>query len=248
MTGRATAAEARDAAWRGRARREVGPFSLALAIGVLLLAFLRLASAVTSGDSRSLDRAIFAATRTAGARSHSLAVVYANIGFHDLGAMGSISVVAFIVVTVSGLFLSLKRWREAAMLFLAGGLALATDIGLQFFFHRDRPPMSIEEAAGLNPSFPSGHAMMSATVYLTLAVLIGHFTERRFVRLYVTGVAMVLSLIVGVSRIYIGDHWFTDVIGGWCIGCAWALFWWGVAMGWERLSRRKLSVRSDDRR
>jgi undecaprenyl-diphosphatase len=104
--------------------------------------------------------------------------------------------------------------------------------------------MSAEEAAGLNPSFPSGHAMMSATVYLTLAVLVGHYAERRFVRLYLTGVAMILTLLIGLSRIYIGDHWFTDVLGGWCVGCAWALVWWGVALALERLAPGKLTVRN----
>ena len=76
--------------------------------------------------------------------------------------------------------------------------------------------------------------------YLTLGALIGHFAERRLIRLYVLGVAILLTVMIGLSRIYLGLHWTTDVLGGWCVGAAWALGWRAVALLWRRVRPRSL--------
>jgi undecaprenyl-diphosphatase len=171
----------------------------------------------------------------------SLGRVWTDIAANDFGAMGSVTVLAFIVVLLCGLFLALKRWREALLLLLASGGGLALITALKADFGQARPPLSPDVAAGLNASFPSGHAMLSATVYLTLGALIGHFAERRFIRLYALGVAILLTVLVGLARVYLGLHWWSDVTAGWCVGAAWALVWWGVALAWERVTRRRLT-------
>jgi undecaprenyl-diphosphatase len=224
------------------ARREIGPIVMVLATAAFLLAFRRIAEAVTRGDARAFDRAVLQALSAPGDPRRSLAKAWLNIAASDFGAMGSVTVLAFIVVLVCGLFLSLKRWREAALLFLASGGGLALTNVLKDAFNRGRPPLTAEVAAGLNASFPSGHAVLTATVYLTLGVLIGHFAERRLIRLYALGAAVLLTVLVGLSRIYMGVHWCTDVLAGWCVGAAWALLWWGVALAWERATRRRLST------
>jgi undecaprenyl-diphosphatase len=221
---------------------------MALAAGALLLAFQGLAGMVRDGQARIFDHAVLAALLPAGASRQSLAWVWGNIAANDFGAMGSVSVLAFIVVLVCGLFLSLKRWREAALLLLASGGGLALTNALKDLFQRDRPPLTPEMAAGLNASFPSGHAVLSATVYLTLGALIGHFAERRLIRMYALGVAMLLTVLVGVSRVFLGVHWCTDVLAGWCVGGAWALGWRGVAIAWERLTRRPFRAGLERRR
>lgn len=124
------------------------------------------------------------------------------------------------------------------MLLIASGGGLALTNFLKDVFHQDRPPLTPEQAVGLNASFPSGHAMLSATVYLTLGALIGHFAERRLIRLYILGVAILLTLMIGLSRIYLGLHWTTDVLGGWCVGAAWALGWRALVLGWRRTRER----------
>jgi undecaprenyl-diphosphatase len=212
------------------------PILMALAAGVLLLAFQGLAQMVRDGRARAFDRAVLAALRPAGVSHRSLAWIWGNIAANDFGAMGSVSVLAFIVVLVCGLFLCLKRWREAALLLLASGGGLALTNALKDLFQRDRPPLSPEMAAGLNASFPSGHAALSATVYLTLGALIGHFAERRLIRMYALGAAMLLTALVGLARVFLGVHWCTDVLAGWCVGGACALGWRGVAIAWERLT------------
>jgi undecaprenyl-diphosphatase len=220
--------------WLGFARRQAGLVVLVLAIGLLLLTFREIADAVRAGGARAFDHAIYQALRPHASPENSLAAAWADIAANDFSAMGSVSVLAFIVVMVCGLFLCLHRRAEAVVLLVASGGGLALTNFLKDVFHQDRPPLSPEMAAGLNASFPSGHAMLSATVYLTLGALIGHFAERRRIRLYVLGVAILLTLMIGVSRIYLGLHWTTDVLGGWCIGAAWALGWRALALCWRR--------------
>jgi len=217
------------------AQREAGVVVLVLAAGLFLLAFRQIGEAVGAGDARAFDRAIYQALRPQESPEHSLAVAWADIAAGDFSAMGSVSVLAFIVVMVCGLFLCLHRRAEAVVLLVASGGGLALTNVLKDLFHQDRPPLSPEQLAGLNASFPSGHAMLSATVYLTLGALIGHFAGRRLIRLYILGVAILLTVMIGLSRIYLGLHWTTDVLGGWCVGAAWALGWRALALGWRRL-------------
>ena len=225
--------------WLSFVQREAGLVALVLAIGLFLLAFREIADAVGAGGARAFDHAIYQALRPTVSAEHDLSVAWANIAANDFSAMGSVSVLAFIVVMVCGLFLCLRRRAEALLLLVASGGGLALTNFLKDLFHQDRPPLSPEQAAGLNASFPSGHAMLSATVYLTLGALIGHFAERRLIRSYVLGVAILLTALIGLSRIYLGLHWTTDVLGGWCIGAAWALGWRGLVMAFERFTRRK---------
>jgi undecaprenyl-diphosphatase len=225
--------------WLSFAQRETGMVALVLAVGMFLLTFREIAVAVGSGGAHAFDEAVYQALRPTESTEHSLAVAWANIAANDFSAMGSVSVLAFIVVMVCGLFLCLRRRAEAVLLMVASGGGLALANLLKDLFHQSRPPLSPEAAAGLNASFPSGHAMLSATVYQTLGALIGQFAERRLVRRYVIGVAILLSLMIGLSRIYLGLHWTTDVLGGWCVGAAWALGWRAVVLCWRRLPSRE---------
>ena len=85
------------------------------------------------------------------------------------------------------------------------------------------------------PSFPSGHAMAAAAIYLTLAALVSRLVEERRAKAFVVSVALVLVLLIGVSRVYLGVHWPSDVLAGWTAGLSWAVACWIVM---ARLQRR----------
>jgi undecaprenyl-diphosphatase len=228
--------------WLVLARREIGPIALVLLVGACLLVFRHIAEEVGEGDTRAFDRAIIYALRTPGDPHRPIGPDWLNTAAVDVTSLGSVTVLAIIVILVCGLFLSFRRWREAAALMLASGGGLVITNWLKDWFQRDRPPEILHAVQAINASFPSGHAMLSATVFLTLGALIAHFAERRRVRVYALTAAVILSVTVGCSRVYLGVHWPTDVLAGWCLGSAWALVWWGAAIAWERITHRRLST------
>jgi undecaprenyl-diphosphatase len=124
----------------------------------------------------------------------------------------------------------LERKRGTALfvvLAVVGGAALETL--LKVGFARPRPEL-VPHLVDVNSlSFPSGHAMMATITYLTLGVLLARAQERRRMKLYLLTVATFVALLVGISRIYLGVHWPTDVLAGWCVGAAWALACWLIA-------------------
>ena len=153
----------------------------------------------------------------------------------DVTALGSLSVLAFLTLAVVVYFALDRRPRTSLYVVVAvvGGTALT--FALKFLFDRPRPSLIAPEALPGDPSFPSGHAAISAVVYLTLGLLLARAVPERRLKVYVVALAVVLTLAVGVSRVYLGVHWPTDVLAGWALGGAWALLCWQVE---RRLQRR----------
>ncbi len=136
-----------------------------------------------------------------------------------------------ITLAIAG-YLFLARKQTAAWLMLVavfGGIALS-DL-LKFAFGRPRPDFISPAARVFTTSFPSGHATLSAITYLTIAALLARSQSSPRIGVYFIVLAALLTILIGVSRIYLGVHYPTDVIGGWCIGAAWALGCW-VLMTW----------------
>ncbi len=157
----------------------------------------------------------------------------------DITALGSGAVLGTTVTLIVGFLLFSRRF--AAALFLAaasiGGATLNTM--LKSFFGRTRPeePLRLIEIDSL--SFPSGHAMSSATIYLTIAVLLARMAGKPWERIYIFAAALLLSFVIGFSRVYLGVHYPTDVVAGWAAGVAWAQVCWFSAhvIGRRRLAR-----------
>jgi undecaprenyl-diphosphatase len=106
---------------------------------------------------------------------------------------------------------------------------------LKAAFGRLRPDPMFAELTVPGLSFPSGHATMSATVFLTAGALIAATHRRWAERAYILSAAALLTALVGVSRAMLGVHWATDVLGGWAFGSAWALLWLLLANRWKLL-------------
>jgi undecaprenyl-diphosphatase len=154
----------------------------------------------------------------------------------DITALGSSGVLA-LLVTASVLFLFLARQKTDAWTMLAatiGGVAVV--VTLKGVLARSRPDEILRSVYVSTPSFPSGHTMMSTVTYLTLGALMARELRSRTLKTYVVLLALFVSGLVGVSRIYLGVHWPSDVLAGWSFGAAWALLCWTAA---ERAGKAK---------
>lgn len=226
------------------ARREIGPTAALLVVCAAGWGFLTIADEMGEGDTRTFDTTVLMALRQHADPSLPIGPQWLRIAATDLTSLGSVTVLSVIVLGVAGLFLALKRRREAAWLVLAAGSGTLVSQVLKQVFGRERPPMAMHAVEVMNPSFPSGHAMLSAVVYLTLGALVARFARTRTVKTYAMVWAVVAALLVGGSRVYLGVHWPTDVLAGWCLGALWAVGIWLAAWAVER--RWKGAVRTPD--
>src|ERR1700722_14145171 len=205
-------------------------FASILTIAALLLAFGLLAEELIEGETLPFDRKLLLAVRQAGNPGSDRAAMAARSGTRHLGAWQPI-VLGILLLAVVG-YLLLTRMRAAAWLMLgAVSSGVALNSLLKFSFARPRPGLAVPAVRVLTASFPSGHATMSAITYLTLGALLARTHSEILVRIYFMTLAWMLTVLVGLSRMYLGVHYPTDVLAGWCIGTAWAMGCW-VLMTW----------------
>lgn len=221
-------------AWLAWARREVGLLAALLGLAIGVQAFLAIADEVSEGETRRIDLAVLLALRSHGDPAVPLGPKWLTTAAMDVTALGSVTVLALVVLFVAGLFAALRRWREAGLLLLASGGGVALSQGLKALFGRARPDAGLHLVEAINASFPSGHAMLSAVVWLTLGALVARFASDRRVKVFALTGAAVIALLVGLSRVYLGVHWPSDVLAGWSLGAAWAMAWWLAAQALDR--------------
>jgi undecaprenyl-diphosphatase len=217
--------------WLQLGRREIGPLAAVLLAAGSALAFGKLAEEVLEGDTRTFDRTMLLALRDPADLSDPVGPVWVEEMARDVTSLGGTAVLVLVSVAVIG-FLLMVRKRGAALLVLGsigGGVLLSTI--LKNVFERTRPDLVPHAVHVYTASFPSGHAMLSAVTYLTLGALLTRVQPQRRVKAYLLTVAVVLT---GVSRVYLGVHWPTDVLAGWCIGSAWAMLCWLAALWLQR--------------
>lgn len=188
--------------------------------GGLVLA--KAASEVAEGDTLAVDRAVLLALRTAGDPAVPAGPRWFTEAMLDVTALGSVSVLTLIACIAVG-YLLVER-KPAVAVFTAGAIAggALLEVALKHLYARPRPDVVQHLVGTHSASFPSGHAMNSAVVYLTLAVLIARTVTDRWVRIYLVSVAIALTVVIGFSRVYLGVHWPTDVVAGWTVGGIWA--------------------------
>jgi undecaprenyl-diphosphatase len=201
----------------------------------LLVAFIALTGEVLEGDTLVFDRSVLLALRSAADPNQPAGPWWVERMARDLTALGSVSVLSLASLVALGGFALMRRWAAALLLALSVGGGTAASSALKQWVGRARPDLVPHGDVVLTASFPSGHAMLSAVVGLTLGALLAQSVEEKRLKLYIMAVVVLLSLMIGVSRVYLGVHWPTDVLAGWSVGAAWAALCWILA---ERLRRR----------
>ena len=227
--------------WRGwlarvkpRDRWELTLLITAIVFLVLLLVIIKLASEVLEGETLQFDRAILIGlldpldlARPKGPRWLLSAAL-------DITALGSATVLGLAVVGVAGFLILQGLWRRALIVIGASFGGWVLNGALKLLFQRPRPDVVPHLREAMSLSFPSGHALQSAAVYLTLGALMMRFAHRRLTKIYCMVLAGMATVLVGASRVYIGVHYPTDVIAGWLIGLSWALLCWTIERALER--------------
>lgn len=202
--------------------------------GVML--FAKLAGSVREGATQKFDEAVM---RWVGANPlrDTLQPIMVEITMLGTGS------VVMAVVAISGLFLWLTRHKHSAVLLLVATFTgLILNNLLKMGFDRPRPRLFEWGTHAMTSSFPSGHAMSAATVYVTVAYLAARLQRRRWARWATVIVALVIVLLIAASRVYLGVHYPSDVAAGVVLGTAWAGFCMAMLEAIQLFARRAGTV------
>lgn len=231
----------------GRLRAWFAQRDLLLLTGALVLVglgwiFVEIADEVAEGETQDLDDRILMALRSADDPADPVGPHWLEEIGRDTTALGGVLVLSLVTAAVVGFLLIQRKHHAALFLTLATGGALAVSLLLKSSFDRPRPDLVPHLSHVMTSSFPSGHSMLSAAVYLTLGAMLARMSPQKRLKLYFLGLAMLFTLLVGVSRVYMGVHYPTDVLAGWTIGLAWALACWLAARRLQREGRVERTV------
>jgi undecaprenyl-diphosphatase len=215
-------------------RREITWLVLGLGACLAVWAFIALAGEVMDGDTQGLDTRILLALRSPLDPSRPRGPAWLEPAMLDLTSIGGPWVLGLVVVAVVGFLLLQTRYHSALVVLITSISGEFVNQALKGVFQRPRPSIVPHLRAVVETSFPSGHAMESAIIYLTLGTMLMRLAERRLTKAFCLVMAIVVTLLVGVSRVYLGVHYPTDVIGGWIFGFVWASLCWLVARRFER--------------
>lgn len=200
---------------------------LVLAAGALW-AFLKLGGEVAEGETGTVDRALILLLRTPGHLDDPIGSRSVEEAVRDVTALGGTTLIALITVVGVLAFAFHQRYRHAIILGGAVLLAWISSESTKVIYHRPRPDLVPHGTYVYSSSFPSGHSTLAAVTYLTLAMLVSSLEPRRRTKALAYGLAAGVLVAVGFSRVYLGVHWPSDVLAGWCLGALWALAGWLV--------------------
>jgi len=194
-----------------------------LVVGLLGWGFIALTDEVQEGETHAVDEWVLRSLRDERDPSRIAGPPELEMIAGDITVLGGLTVTTLLVGAVAGGLLLVGKVRAALVVIVATAGGIAVTFGLKTLFDRPRPQVVPHLTEVASASYPSGHALLSAVIYLTLGTLLARFTSRRGLRIYYVGLGFLLTLLIGASRVYLGVHYPSDVLAGWCAGVAWAL-------------------------
>ncbi len=217
---------------------ELGPLLAMATVAAGILCFAMIAGEVQEGDTRAFDRKVLLALRNPhDAMLQPMGPPAVQEAARDVTALGGVTVLALLIVSVGGYYVLDGRTRMGMYVWLSVGSGLILGTLLKLIFNRPRPDLVPHSVYAASTSFPSGHSMLAAVSYLTLGTLLASSTSKKRLKIYFMVLAVGFTVAVGISRVYLGVHWPTDVLAGWIAGAAWAAFCW-LAERWFGLRPR----------
>lgn len=193
------------------------------AVAAAVYGFLKLAGEVAEMEMLAFDRQVLLAFRTPGDPDNPIGSRAVEEAVRDVTALGGVTLLTLITVLVAAALLFYRRTRQAVVLGVTIGLAVVSSEVLKGLYDRPRPDLVPHATYVYSHSFPSGHSTLAAATFLTLAAILSTLDRHLGFRIFVFSIAVLMIVAVGISRIYLGVHWPSDVIGGWALGAAWAL-------------------------
>lgn len=207
---------------RFEARVLIGLFLVA----ATLLAFLGIAEEMAEGETRDIDSRLILALRSPGDLNDPIGSHGVEEAVRDITALGGTTLVVVVTLVAVLAFVFHKKRIHAVVMAGAVVAAWASSQFTKGLFSRPRPDLVPHEVYVYTGSFPSGHSTMSTAAFLTLAMLIASLEMKRRSKALALTLAALIVVSVGFSRVYLGVHWPSDVLAGWCLGAGWALVGW----------------------
>lgn len=204
-------------------RLELRTLALLAAAGGAVWLFLSLADEVTDGETGEIDRFLIMSLRTPGDPADPVGPRWFEEMMRDVTALGGFTFLTLFVVIAAAALAFYRKRRQAVVLAVSIVLATLANDALKQVFERARPEVVAHGSYVYTHSFPSGHSMLSAATFLTTAAILSSLQTRRRAKVFIFTIAILVTAAVGFSRVYLGVHWPTDVLGGWTLGAAWAL-------------------------
>lgn len=226
------------------ARTEIAAVGAFFVVVLGVVFFVELADDMTEGDGRAFDQAVLHWMQPVAGQPRG--PWWLHEAATDITSLGGVAVLTLFAL-IAVVFLLIQKKRLSALLLvvgLAGGVALSE--GLKAVFERERPPVAYQAVETLNASFPSGHALLSTVFYLSLGVMLTRAFPQRRLKAFVLGAALVIAMLIGLTRVYLGAHWASDVLAGWSVGAAWAMALWLAAYAVARHQKVHLARLRDE--
>jgi len=229
---------ARFKPWAWLGQREFLTLLYMILISAGIWAFAELADEVQEGETHAFDTAVLMALHETDDHGAPIGPHWVQEMGRDITALGGVTVLTLLTLAVMGFLLLQGNTRLALLVAAAVGSGLLLSTLLKLGFGRPRPDLVAPAVYAYTYSFPSGHAMHSAVTYLSVGILLAREQTRWRLKVYLMLVAILLTLLVGISRVYLGVHWPTDVLAGWIAGGCWGLLFWGIAQWLQQRSAR----------